>query len=240
MSVLNKRVMPQGAVDTTMSFAQPTGSSLNWSTPTAQTAPPGTPFSVTTHAHRPGTGYYWTNTTPTINVSDPSISTTHSVTGTRFEVTYTGTQPAVDTNITSTISGLTWGLLSTNSTSGGGDLSSLTIYPGTYSANGFNLGVNGSISWFATPVWPGGGWTLQVYTSAGYYDMYGNYQSPTVTGLFPNPLTGISSNTYPSGVSLNIGLGATSGFTGTANYYWRTYKTGYYTKTVNFMRITFV
>ena len=231
--------MPQGAVDTTMSFAQPTGSSLTWSTPSSQTAPPGTPFSVTTSAFRPGTGYYWTNTTPTITVSDPSISTTHSVTGTRFDVTYTGTQPAADTNITSTISGLTWALQATNHTQGGGDLSSLTIYPGTYTANGFNFGVNGLINWYSTPVWPGGGWTLQVYTSAGFYNMNG-YQSPTVTGLFPNPRTGISSSTFPGGINLNLGLGATSGFTGTANYYWRTYKNGYTTKTVNFMRITFV
>ena len=231
--------MPQGAVDTTMSFAQPTGSSLTWSTPPPITAPPGTPFSVITYANRPGTGYYWTNTTPTIAVSDPSISTTHSVTGTRFEVTYTGTQPAVDTNITSTISGLTWALQATNHSAGGGDLSSLTVYSGTHTANGFNLGVNGLISWSAYPVWPGGGWTLQVYTSAGFYDING-YQSPTITGIYPNPRTGISSSTYPGGTGLNLGLGATSGFTGTANYYWRTYKTGYRTTTVNFMRITFV
>lgn len=238
MSILNKRVMPQGAVDTTMSFAQPTGSSLTWSTPSSQTAPPGTPFSVTTSAFRPGTGYYWTNTTPTITVSDPSISATHSVTATRFDVTYTGTQPAVDTNITSTISGLTWALQASNPTAGGGDLSSLTIYPGTYTANGFNMGVNGQI-FAGYPAWPGGGWTLQLYTSAGFYNMNG-YQSPTITGLFPNPLTNISTNTYPGNISLNLGLGATSGFTGTANYYWRTSKHGYRTKIVNFMRITFV
>ena len=239
MSILNKRVMPQGAVDTTMSFAQPTGSSLTWSTPSSQTAPAGTAYSGTSTATLPS-GNYWTNTTGTATVGVANVSATVGVSGSTATVTYTGTQPAADqTGITTSVSGLAYAALSTNYTQGGGDLSSLTVYSGTWAANGFQMGVNGLIQWYSTPVWPGGGWTLQVYTSAGSY-INGVYQSPTVTGLNPNPRTGISSSTFPNGLNLNMGLGATSGFTGTANYYWRTYKNGYYTKTVNFMRITFV
>lgn len=238
MSILNKRVMPQGAVDTTMSFAQPTGSSLTWSTPSSQTAPAGTAYSGTSTATLPS-GNYWTSTTGTATVGVANVSATVGVSGSTATVTYTGTQPAADqTGITTSVSGLTYAALSQNLTTAGGDLASLTTYSGTPSANGFSLGVNGLISWSGSPVWPGGGWTLQVYTSAGFYNQNG-YQSPTITGLNPNPLTGISSSTYPNGVTLNLGLGATSGFTGTANYYWRTYKNGYYTKTVNFYRITF-
>lgn len=230
--------MPQGAVDTTMSFAQPTGSSLTWSIPSSQTAPAGTAYSGTSTATLPS-GNYWTSTTGTATVGAANVSATVGASGSTATVTYTGTQPAADqTGITTSVSGLTYAPLSTNHTAAGGDLSSLTIYSGTYSANGFQLGVNGGIQWYNTPVWPGGGWTLEIYTSSGFYN--NGYQSPTVTGLFPNPKTGISSSTYPYGLTLNLGLGATSGFTGTANYYWRTYKTGYYTKSVNFMRITFV
>jgi len=224
--------MPQGAVDTTMSFAQPTGSSLTWSTPSSQTAPAGTAYSGTSTATLPS-GNYWTNTTGTATVGVANVSATVGVSGSTATVTYTGTQPAADqTGITTSVSGLAYAALSTNNTSAGGDFSSLTVYSGTPSSNGFNLGVNGTISWSVS-----GDWFLQVYTSAGSY-VNGVYQGPTVQGLSPNPLTA-NSSTYPSGVNVNMGLGATSGFTGTANYYWRTYKNGYYTKTVNFYRITF-
>ena len=225
--------MPQGAVDTTMSFAQPTGSSLTWSTPSSQSAPAGTAYSGTSTAAMPS-GNYWTSTTGTATVGAANVSATVAVSGSTATVTYTGTQPAADqTGITTSVSGLTYAALQTNGATAGGDFAQL--YNSGTSNYTSTQGVNGNISWYGVI----GDWTLQVFTSPQVYRSGYGYVSPTVTGLFPNPKT-INSSTYPSGITLNMGLSCEQGFTGVANYYWRVTKPGYYTKTVNFHRTTFV
>jgi hypothetical protein len=233
MSVLNKRITLQGAVDTTMSFAQPTGSSLTWSTPSSQIAPAGTAYSGTSTAPLPS-GNYWTNTTGTVTVGAANVSATVAVSGGTATVTYTGTQPAADqAGITTSVSGLTYAALQTNGAYAGGDFAQLyDSGTGTYQSQ---QGINGSISW------PGviGDWTLEVFGSPQIYRYPYGYVSPTVAGLFPNPKT-INSSTHPSGITLNLGLSCDQGFTGVANYYWRVTKPGYYSKTVNFHRTTYV
>jgi len=169
MSLLNKRIKPQGSSESTITFTNTFHSSpsLNWPG-VSVTGEVGSTFTVTTSASI-ASSQYWTDTTGTVAVPSnmggvTNISGSVAISGLTATVTFTGTFISQDQlGVAAQVQGLGFSNLSANpvvfamgSTWGNIPDGGTTIYMQVTNADGFNLNTSGM------PVHFGGGVTTKI------------------------------------------------------------------------------
>jgi hypothetical protein len=208
MSLLNKRIKPQGSSESTITFTNTFHSSPNLNWPSVSvTGEVGSTFTVTTSASI-ASSQYWTDTTGTVAVPSnmggvTNISGSVAISGLTATVTFTGTFISQDQlGVAAQVQGLGFSNLSTNpvifnmgSTWGNIPNGGSQVYMQVTNADGFTLYTIGS------PIHFGNGLT-----------------AITVTGNQTQYVT-ISSSCFCSGQTYQQGAGTI-----------RASKTGYYHK----------
>lgn len=116
MSLLNKRIKPQGSSESTVAFTSISQSSpsLTWPNVSA-TGEVGSTFTVTTSTSI-ASSQYWTDTTGTVSISGAAnISGSVAISGLTATITFTGTFINQDQlSLSASVSGLNYSNLSTN------------------------------------------------------------------------------------------------------------------------------